>query len=494
MADANDMDLVREFARHNSQTAFAELVQRHLNLVYSVALRFTGNTGDAQDVTQAVFIILARKAAGLAVRTVLIGWLYETTRFTAFRLLRTQARRRTHEQEATMQSTLNESVPDHVWLQLAPHLEAAMARLAERDRTLLVLRFYENKTGAETAAQLGIGEAAAHKRTARALEKLRKFFTKRGVTLSSTVIAGAIADHSVSTAPVGLAKTVTTIAVAKGTAASASTLTLIKGALKIMAWTKIKMVAVVGVCVLLVAGTAEVIVRHYETNDPWRHMANFSSRAAMQATLAKTRPQVAILPTIFPEYGGMWWSDKADRRLGMSSTITDLLMDAYSVRNTHMVFSEPMPVGKYDFIANLPQGSAAALQKKIEEQFGVVAHKEVIETDVWVLKAGDPEKLSAFVSRKNSPHEELKYVDGKTIAVLEDESVDRMADALEGWLLEAPVMNRTGLSGRYDLNLNWDRHDKPSSTAALVDQLHLAGFELVSSREKIEMLIVEKKK
>jgi len=169
-------------------------------------------------------------------------------------------------------------------------------------------------------------------------------------------------------------------------------------------------------------------------------------------------------------------------------------MDAYSVRNTHMVFSEPMPVGKYDFIANLPQGSAAALQKKIEEQFGVVAHKEVIETDVWVLKAGDPEKLSAFVSRKNSPHEELKYVDGKTIAVLEDESVDRMADALEGWLLEAPVMNRTGLSGRYDLNLNWDRHDKPSSTAALVDQLHLAGFELVSSREKIEMLIVEKKK
>jgi uncharacterized protein (TIGR03435 family) len=329
---------------------------------------------------------------------------------------------------------------------------------------------------------------------AHALEKLRKFFTKRGVHSTSAIIAGAISANSIQAAPVGLAKTISVVAMAKGAAASASTLTLIKGALKIMAWTKIKMVAVVGVCVLLVAGTAEVIVRHYETNDPWRHMANFSSRAAMQATLAKTRPQVAILPTIFPEYGGMWWSDKADRRLGMSSTITDLLMDAYSVRNTHMVFSEPMPVGKYDFIANLPQGSAAALQKKIEEQFGVVAHKEVIETDVWVLKAGDPEKLSAFVSRKNSPHEELKYVDGKTIAVLEDESVDRMADALEGWLLEAPVMNRTGLSGRYDLNLNWDRHDKPSSTAALVDQLHLAGFELVSSREKIEMLIVEKKK
>src|ERR1019366_6431113 len=133
MADANDMDLVREFARHNSEAAFAELVHRHINLVYSVALRFTGNTGDAQDVTQAVFIILARKAAGLSARTVLTGWLYETTRFTAMQLLRTQARRRAHEQEASMQSILDQPDPDNVWRQLAPHLEAAMSRLAERD-------------------------------------------------------------------------------------------------------------------------------------------------------------------------------------------------------------------------------------------------------------------------------------------------------------------------------------------------------------------------
>jgi hypothetical protein len=80
MPDADDMDLLREFARHNSETAFAELVQHHINLVYSVALRHTANPGDAQDVTQAVFIILARKAARLNERTVLTGWLYETTR------------------------------------------------------------------------------------------------------------------------------------------------------------------------------------------------------------------------------------------------------------------------------------------------------------------------------------------------------------------------------------------------------------------------------
>ena len=90
MSDANDMELVREYARHNSESAFAELVRRHINLVYSVALRFTGNTGDAEDVTQAVFIILARKAGSLRDGTVLTGWLYETTRLTAAGFLRAQ--------------------------------------------------------------------------------------------------------------------------------------------------------------------------------------------------------------------------------------------------------------------------------------------------------------------------------------------------------------------------------------------------------------------
>jgi RNA polymerase sigma factor (sigma-70 family) len=213
MPDANDMDLLREFARHNSETAFAELVHRHLNLVYSVALRFTASPGNAEDVAQAVFIILARKAARLNERTVLTGWLYETTRLTAAGWLRSQKRRQAHEQEAFMQSTLDQPGTDEVWRQLAPHLEAGMSRLAERDRTLLALRFYENKTGAEAAALMGIREEAAHKRTARALEKLRKFFTKRGVSSTTAILAGTISANSVQAAPAGLAAKITAAAI-----------------------------------------------------------------------------------------------------------------------------------------------------------------------------------------------------------------------------------------------------------------------------------------
>jgi RNA polymerase sigma factor (sigma-70 family) len=260
MPDANDMDLVREFARDHSEAAFTELVRRHLNLVYSVARRCTGNDGDAHDVTQAVFIILARKAAGLREKTLLTGWLYETTRFAAARLLRTNARRHAREQEAYMQSTLTDNDNSAVWEKLSPHLEAAMGKLNADDRALLVLRFYENKSGPEAAALLGIREDAAHKRVTRAVEKLRKFFAQRGVALTATAIAEAVSANSVQAAPVTLVKTVSLVAVTKGTAATTSTLTLVKGALKLMAWTKTKTAIVAGVAMLLVAGTATVVV------------------------------------------------------------------------------------------------------------------------------------------------------------------------------------------------------------------------------------------
>jgi RNA polymerase sigma factor (sigma-70 family) len=267
MTDASDMDLVRRFARDHSEAAFTELVRRHLNLVYSIARRCTASEDDAQDVAQAVFVILARKAAGLRARTVLTGWLCETTRYTAACVRRTNARRHAREHAAYLQSTLADNASSATdWHRLAPHLEAALSQLGESDRTLLALRFYENKSGPEVAALLGIREAAAHKRTARALERLRKLFSRRGVVLSAAAITVAVSANAVQAAPAGLAAQISTLA-AKGALATISTASLVKGTLQALAWAKFKTVASLGLVTVITGGVLVAVISHAKRHD-----------------------------------------------------------------------------------------------------------------------------------------------------------------------------------------------------------------------------------
>jgi len=207
----DDMALVREYAANHSESAFAQLVTRHLNLVHSAALRRVGNPHLAEEVAQTVFINLARKAGSLGPKTVLSCWLYHATRFAAADALKSQRRRQQREQEAYMQSTSNEPAPP-VWEQIAPLLESAMDALAERDRNAVVLRYFENKTLTEVGTALGMSEDAVRMRVNRALEKLRGIFTKRGATLTTTLIAGAVSANAVHAAPVGLAATISTAA------------------------------------------------------------------------------------------------------------------------------------------------------------------------------------------------------------------------------------------------------------------------------------------
>jgi RNA polymerase sigma factor (sigma-70 family) len=257
----DDMTLLREYARRNSEEAFAALVSRHVNLVYSVALRDVHDPHLAEEITQAVFIILARKAESLGLKIILSGWLCSTARYASANALTIQRRRQQREQEAYMQSTLNESEPD-AWTQIAPLLGGAMEQLGQKDHDAVVLRFFEGKSFQEIGAAFGASENAAKKRVAYALEKLRKHFSKRGVMLPVAVITAALSAHSVQAAPAVLAKTATAIAIAKGATAPGSTLTLIKGALKVMAWSKAKTSIVAGAAVLLAAGGGTAI---YET-------------------------------------------------------------------------------------------------------------------------------------------------------------------------------------------------------------------------------------
>jgi RNA polymerase sigma factor (sigma-70 family) len=247
----HDMDLVRQYAATRSELAFETLVSRHINLVYSSALRQVRNPQLAEEITQAVFIILARKAASLSSKTILPGWLYRTSRFTAANVLRTESNRRRREQEAQMQSTTQLDSDDEPRTELLSMLDEAMERLRGIERDALVLRYLQNKSLREVGAVLGLNEDAARKRVARGLEKLRVLFAKRGTMVSVAAIAGAMTATSAGATPMGLTISVTAAAM-KGAAVSASTLTLIDGALKFMAWTKTKIAIGVAAAMALV--------------------------------------------------------------------------------------------------------------------------------------------------------------------------------------------------------------------------------------------------
>ena len=183
MSEPDDHELLAQYAqgpRENSEAAFATLADRHVNLVYSTALRSLGNSHAAEEVSQAVFIVLANKAGKLSRRVVLSGWLYQTTRLTAANFLRGEIRRQQREQEAFMQSTLQEPADDLAWRQIAPLLDEALGKLGDRDRNAILLRFFEGKSLAEVGAAAGTSEDAAKMRVNRALENCGKSSANAG--------------------------------------------------------------------------------------------------------------------------------------------------------------------------------------------------------------------------------------------------------------------------------------------------------------------------
>src|SRR3954468_24579459 len=145
MQDCDDQFLLREYVERQSEEAFATLVARHVNKVYSVALRNTGKPHQAEEITQAVFVILAKKSRNLGKRVVLSGWLYQAAQLTSVTLIRSEIRRARRQQEAHMQTLANESETD-AWPQIAPLLDAAMAELNEADRQAVVLRYFDQKS------------------------------------------------------------------------------------------------------------------------------------------------------------------------------------------------------------------------------------------------------------------------------------------------------------------------------------------------------------
>ena len=217
MNGLSDQQLLRDYTGDRSEAAFAELVRRHIDLVYSAAMRMVCDAHLAEDVTQSAFVALAQNAGRLTDRAVLSGWLHRTAQNIAAQTVRTDVRRRAREQEAAAMNELLATESDAPWEQIAPHLDAALGELGEGDRDALLLRYFERKSAREMAQTLGISDEAAQKRVNRAVDRLREFIVKRGVTVGASGLVVVLTVNAVQAAPAGLAVTISTSAALAGT-------------------------------------------------------------------------------------------------------------------------------------------------------------------------------------------------------------------------------------------------------------------------------------
>jgi uncharacterized protein (TIGR03435 family) len=492
----DDMALVREYAAHQSEPAFETLVARYVHLVHSAAVRQVGDPHLAEEVTQAVFIILARKAGSLGPKTILPSWLHRAACFVAADALKVQRRRARREQEAHMQSLLNEPSPetDDAWPQIAPLLDTAIAGLNDKDRHVIVLRFFENRSLADVGLALGANEDAARMRVNRALEKLRRYFSKHGVSSTTDVLAGAISANSVQIAPAMLAKSVTAVAMAKGAAASSSTLTLIKGALKIMAWTKAKTAIVSGVVVLLAAGTTTVTVKEIQERrtQPWQ-----INEGEITAFQLNQPPQVRILPSKFHKHAEGIVGNMVGTGLGAEEIIAAAFSGSFS--SVRVISHVKLPAGRYDYIATLPGGQTAnekALQEEVRRKFGVVGKTEIRAADVLLLKVKFTNAPGLKLNTKGAWPKQSSGIEPVSSELYRgfNEPIIGLIACFENEA-NVPVIDGTGLTNLFDFDLKCSQADLENRNWDKVNRaLDPLGLELVPTNMPIKMLVVEKAK
>lgn len=485
MQQLHDIELLHHYVVGGSEDAFSVLVRRHVNLVYSVALRHTGNPSQAEEITQAVFVILARKAHSLREGTVLPGWLHKTAWFAADNFRKTEIRRKSREQEAYMQSLFNEPEPEtDAWAQIAPLLDPALAGLSEKDRNAIVLRFFSGQKLSEVGAAMGTSEEAAKKRVNRAVEKLRHFFTQRGVVLPAAALTAAISAHSVQAAPLGLAASAT------GTVTSGSMLALIKATLNKMLWTKLKTSLVTGAAVLMVAGLAMGIVSQVRSSRIEDAIRNTNSQSLEKA------PAVLVLrPTRYPGP-----TDKSAWSPGKFVVQNTGLGSLFCIAHDYpwwqrVVLPADAPPGTYDLLLPLEGNAKELLRQEIKRQLGLTAQRESRLTDVLVLEVNPVTgaRLRPSAGGTSATSSPGWQASGVRTLTLTNQPVALLAQILEGHL-GIPVFDRTGLTGNCDVRLDWDAQTNAESEEEVIRQAMAAqlGLRLVPGRESANVLVVEK--
>jgi hypothetical protein len=396
-----------------------------------------------------------------------------------------------------MQSTLNEPAQE-VWSQIAPLIEGAMGKLGDRDRDAIVLRYFENKSLAEVGAALGASEDAAKMRVNRALEKLRNIFAKRGVDSTTTMLGGAIAANSIHAAPAGLAKTISTVAIAKGAAAGGSTLALAKGALKVMAWSKAKTAVAAGLAAFLGLSTAVVVFKvvYFPAIKDSYFQPNYKHFQNLPRGLFVLRPTHFTAPTNGLAYSAEDSSPSGEHvtlLMGRNQSFEQLMTQAYGGYQPYTVFPLSTPKGNYDYLCTILDSRAGEhLQAAIRKKLGYTATWQERDAEVLLLNMRRPASpgLRPASGAKNSE----AWLDSETRLEFRNRALWTLANEIER-AINMPVLDQTGRPEALDFDLNCARADLAGRNWESIDQaLGQLGLELVSTNLPTKMLVVERAK
>jgi RNA polymerase sigma factor (sigma-70 family) len=238
----NDWELLEQFVG-GDQDAFGELARRHANWIYSTAKRRVRDENLAEDVAQAVFILLAQKASKMKKGTVLPAWLLRTTCFVANHAIRSERRRKEHELRAAKEREMKRPLPAGEWEWL---VDECVGMLRRKDQRAVLLRFYEEKTLAEVGVEMGVSEEAARKRVIRALEMLKRLMEAKGAAPAAGVamIALCMEKQWVMAAPAKLTASVSAAGLA-GLSQNVRAISIVKGVNRMLMWNKVKIAALV---------------------------------------------------------------------------------------------------------------------------------------------------------------------------------------------------------------------------------------------------------
>lgn len=282
----NDAELLHEYASDQSESAFRALVERHLPLVYSAAVRQAGQPALVESLTTAVFILLARRSSQLPPQTSLADWLFRKTR-----QVMAKSRRGEQCQRRRGPGSLNRlnSQPTDVWEQVGPLLDEALAQLSDAERGAVLLHYLQNRRLWDVGQALGISEDTAQKRIARAIRKLRKLLLKRGVDLPVVALPGLLMTHGAQVAPSYLVASVTAAALNQ-VAVSTQVYALLQGATRESVWPRVN-TALRRIAALAVI-TAVVIYL-------WPHRTSRDSSAySFETKITMRPPYVAPPPSV----------------------------------------------------------------------------------------------------------------------------------------------------------------------------------------------------